>query len=384
MKTTNRISLLSARRTKLWAILACCLLTATACGNGNTPGQPTAEAVTWSISPATLTLPEQAGSSNVDVSANGEWSVTSDREWCTFMPYMGYPGSTKVKVSAATNYTGSERTATLTFKSGSYTHDYVVAQEGKRDATVEPPAGYVLVWRDEFDGGRGAGGKAALPAAAEWSYETGSSGWGNNELQNYIPAVRGSDTCASVSDGTLKIVAKKSGSEVLSVRMNTRRSWLYGYFEARLRLPAGKGTWPAFWMLPKDFTAWPDDGEVDIMEHVGYRPSWVSSSVHCKAYYHSIGTQKTAETYVATARTDFHVYAVEWTPGCIRGFVDRKQYFEFPNDKRGNKNTWPFNAPFYLKLNLAWGGGWGGAQGVDESALPATYEVDYVRVYQKN
>jgi beta-glucanase (GH16 family) len=166
--------------------------------------------------------------------------------------------------------------------------------------------------------------------------------------------------------------------------MNTAQSWTYGYFEARLILPKGKGTWPAFWMLPKDFKNWPDDGEIDIMEEVGYDPNNVSSSIHCKAYYHSIGTQKTAVKRVPTAQTDFHVYAVEWTADYIYGFVDGVRYFTFVNDKKGNKDTWPFNAPFYLKLNLAWGGDWGGAQGVDESILPAVYEVDYVRVYQKS
>ncbi len=248
---------------------------------------------------------------------------------------------------------------------------------------VATPLGYKLIWQDEFNDPR-IEGKAVLPKAANWWYETGGGGWGNNELQNYIPAVAGSDTCAKIHNGTLKIVLKKVGSQILSVRMNTNQSWTYGYFEARLKLPVGKGTWPAFWMMPKNFTAWPDDGEIDIMEEVGYRPNYVSSSVHCKAYYHSIGTQKTAEKYVATAQTEFHVYAVEWTADFVKGYIDGVKYFEFLNDHQDNKNTWPFNTPFYLKLNLAWGGNWGGAQGVDESFLPATYEVDYVRVFQKN
>ncbi len=117
--------------------------------------------------------------------------------------------------------------------------------------------------------------------------------------------MEGKDTCAQVSGGTLKIIARQSGTEVLSVRMNTARSWTYGYFEARLKLPAGKGTWPAFWMMPKNFTAWPDDGEIDIMEEVGYRPNYVSSSIHCKAYNHSIGTQKTAENILPRPSLNF-------------------------------------------------------------------------------
>lgn len=245
------------------------------------------------------------------------------------------------------------------------------------------PQGYSLVWQDEFDDARLNGGKPALPNTTEWSYETGAGGWGNNELQNYVPGFLGVDTCAQIYGGSLKIIAKKVGNQVLSIRMNTKQSWTYGYFEARLQLPEGKGTWPAFWMLPKNFTAWPADGEIDIMEEVGYDPNNVSSSIHCTAYNHAIGTQKTASKKIPTAQTDFHVYAVEWTADYIYGFVDGIRYFTFINDKTGNKNTWPFNAEFYLKLNLAWGGNWGGAQGIDESTLPATYKIDYVRVYQK-
>jgi beta-glucanase (GH16 family) len=242
---------------------------------------------------------------------------------------------------------------------------------------ITPPEGYALVWHDEFDA------PSRLPDAREWWYETGNHGWGNNEIQRYVAGVYGPDTTTILYNGTLKIIARKRGGEVISARMNTQKSWLYGYFEARLKLPQGRGTWPAFWMMPANYTAWPDDGEIDIMEEVGFRPNWVSSSIHCKAYYHGIGTQKTAERFVATAETGFHLYAVEWTPDFIKGYIDNEPYFEFANDKKGNKDTWPFYQPFYLKLNLAWGGNWGGAQGVDESCLPAIYETDYVRVYQR-
>lgn len=261
-------------------------------------------------------------------------------------------------------------------------------KKDKSDGSNQPPVGnveeedpdagksYQLVWSDEFD-------YNGLPDSQKWWYETGSNGWGNNELQNYVPGVSGMDTCALVSNGTLKIIVQKKNNQVISVRMNTAESWTYGRFEARLKLPVGKGTWPAFWMMPKNFTSWPEDGEIDIMEEVGYRPNYISSSVHCLAYYHKVGTQKTAERLIATAQTEFHVYAVEWTRDYIYGLVDGVRYFTFLNDKKNNKNTWPFNTPFYLKLNLAWGGDWGGAQGLDETALPATYEIDYVRVYQK-
>ncbi|MDR0429026.1 MAG: glycoside hydrolase family 16 protein [Tannerellaceae bacterium] len=238
------------------------------------------------------------------------------------------------------------------------------------------PEGYTLVWQDEFN-------DTYMPHPGRWYYETGRHGWGNNEIQNYIAGVRGNDTCAFISDGTLKIIAKKVGDEVLSVRLNTDDSWMYGYFEAALKLPEGKGTWPAFWMMPKNGEHWPLDGEIDIMEEVGYRPNWVSSAIHCQAYNHGIGTQKTGEQFISTAQSGFHVYAMEWTEDYIKGYVDGKCHFVFENDKQGNKETWPFNTPFYIKLNLAWGGNWGGAEGVDESFLPAVYEIDYVRVYRK-
>ena len=248
---------------------------------------------------------------------------------------------------------------------------------------VEPgiaaPEGYELVWHDEFDT---AG--VSSPSPENWWYETGDGGWGNNELQDYVSGGKYNGTrIAEVSDGTLKITAQKIDGKVRSVRMNTVQSWTYGYFEGRLKLCRGKGTWPAFWMMPKNFRAWPDDGEIDIMEHVGYHENYVSSSIHCKAYYHSIGTQKTNEIHIPTATSEFHTYAVEWTPDYLKFYFDGVLHFTFKNDGKGDYNTWPFYNPFYLKLNLAWGGNWGGAMGVDESCLPTTYEIDYVRVFQK-
>ena len=242
---------------------------------------------------------------------------------------------------------------------------------------IPTPEGYALVWQDEFDG------TAPLPDESKWWYETGNHGWGNRELQNYIAGVRGTDTCAVVKDGILSIHLKQVGDEVLSIRMNSKAEWQYGYFEARLKLPTGKGTWPAFWMMPKEGRGWPRCGEIDIMEEVGYDPNVVLSTIHCEAYNHKKNTQKSGKLEVPTAQSEFHVYAVEWTEEFIKGYVDGECYFTFENDHAGNIDTWPFDKPFYLKLNLAWGGGWGGAQGLDETCLPATYEIDYVRVFQK-
>lgn len=117
----------------------------------------------------------------------------------------------------------------------------------------------------------------------------------------------------------------------------------------------------------------------DIMEEVGANANYVSSSIHYTSYNHSLGTQKTAEQFLSTAETAYHIYALEWTEDYIKCFIDGIELFTFIKDKTENKDTWPFDAPFYLKLNLAWGG----YLGVDDSALPTTYEIDYVRVFQK-
>lgn len=259
---------------------------------------------------------------------------------------------------------------------------------GKADSHNEEsnyvPGGYRLVFQDEFNDVRQSGGKPTLPNMDKWWYENLQKGAVNNELQTYVSGFSDTDTIAAIYDGTLKITALKKGDDIFSARINTKESWTYGYFEARLRMPSGKGTWPAFWMMPIDTSlGWPACGEIDIMEYVGYDPNVVHSTVHTKSFNHTIGTQKGKSTKITNAESEFHIYAVEWTADYIKGFVDGVEYFRFDNDKKGDVNTWPFDKPFYLKLNLAWGGNWGGAQDVDETKLPATYEIDYVRVYQK-
>lgn len=351
-------------------------------GGGTTP--PSTETESVSLSKTSLSLAaEAADNTDVIVTANTDWTVSSDQTWCTLSPTSGHNGQTLLKVSVLSNKTGNARTATLAFAIKGTKKVSLSVTQATLPIENYVPDGYKLSWSDEFNTSRLSGGKPALPSTSNWWYETGNGGWGNHELENYISGYAGTDTCAVVTDGTLKIIAKKINGQVLSVRMNTNSSWTYGYFEARLKLPTGKGTWPAFWMMPKNFTAWPDDGEIDIMEEVGYHANYVSSSIHCAAYNHMLGTQKTAESLCSTAQTDFHIYGCLWTSEYIKFYVDGKETLTFSNDGKGNKSTWPFNAPFYLKLNLAWGGDWGGAQGVDESVLPATYEVDYVRVYQK-
>ena len=229
------------------------------------------------------------------------------------------------------------------------------------------PAGYQLVWADEFEGG-------PLPAPARWAYDThrNRQGWYNDE-QQYYAAERADN--ARVDGG---------GQGYTSARLFTkgRASWTYGFFEIRAKLPCGRGTWPAVWTLA-DGGRWPDDGEIDIVEHVGFDPGVLHASVHTRAYHHGIHTQRTAKITRADACTNFHRYQLTWTPDRITVGVDDRAHFSFHNDGTGERSRWPFDRPQHLLLNIAVGGNWGGQRGIDADALPASMEVDYVRVYQR-
>lgn len=234
-------------------------------------------------------------------------------------------------------------------------------------------------WADEFN-------YTGLPDHTKWSYDVGSkyNGWGNNELQFYTDA---NPENVFVKNGRLHITARKKvhgDFNYTSTRMISKGKgdFLYGRFEARARVPKGRGTWPAIWMLPSESTygGWPHSGEIDILEHVGYDPDVVHISVHTQAYHHSIQTQKTAFTKIEAATEEFHLYRIDWTPEYIKGFIDDKELFHFDNEDKTYKE-WPFDQKFHWIINLAVGGFWGGAEGVDDSIFPATFEVDYVRVY---
>lgn len=233
------------------------------------------------------------------------------------------------------------------------------------------------VWGEEFN-------YTGAPDPTNWYYDIGGSGWGNNELQYYTNSTNN----AVVAGGFLTITARKEdmgGMKYTSARLLSKNlgDFTYGRAEIRAKLPAGRGTWPAIWMLPTDWSygEWPKSGEIDIMEHVGYDPNVVHFSVHTQAYNHTIGTQKTSTRTIPTAMTDFHNYRVDWTPYAVRGYFDDVQVFNFTNDGKGFA-TWPFDKRFHLILNVAVGGNWGGVQGVDDTVFPAAMVVDYVRVYK--
>ena len=233
------------------------------------------------------------------------------------------------------------------------------------------------VFADEFD-------VNGAPDPAKWTYDIGGSGWGNNELQYYSNLL----TNSSIDAGKLSITARKeplNGKDYSSARLLSKNTgdFLYGRVEVKAKLPVGRGTWPAIWMLPTDFAYgnWPASGEIDIMEHVGYDPGNVHFSVHTSAYNWTNNTQKTAIRNIPTAMSDFHTYRVDWTPYAVRGYYDDVIVFTFTNDGKGSA-TWPFDKRFHLLLNVAVGGTWGGAQGVDDTIFPAAMVIDYVRVYK--
>ena len=235
-----------------------------------------------------------------------------------------------------------------------------------------------LVWSDEFN-------DEGLPDSTKWNYDAGGDGWGNNELE-YYTANRPEN--ARVANGNLVITARKEkwkNRDYTSARLVTKGKgdWKYGRIEVRAKLPKGLGTWPAIWMLGSPTPLkWPDDGEIDIMEHVGFDPGVIHASIHCKKYNHVIGTQKTAVTNVPDCMDNFHVYTVEWNADSLSVLVDEKKYFIFKNE-HSSYDAWPFDQPMHLLLNIAFGGNWGGQKGVDDTILPQQMLVDYVRVYQQ-
>jgi beta-glucanase (GH16 family) len=242
-----------------------------------------------------------------------------------------------------------------------------------------------LVWSDEFDG-------AGQPDTSKWTFDIGNWGWGNNELE-YYTANRLEN--ARQEEGNLIIEARKDDGVYpwSSARLTTRgkESFLYGKIEFRAKVPSGRGTWAAGWLLGdnyRDEMSWPYCGEIDVLENVGYEmdpktgDGKTHASVHCGAYYFKLNNQPTSIIDVKNMNNEYHTYSMEWLPGSISIFIDGKKYFDY-NDT-SNDLTWPFNKPQNLIINLAIGGGWGGAKGIDPEMKSAKFILDYVRVYELN
>jgi beta-glucanase (GH16 family) len=240
-----------------------------------------------------------------------------------------------------------------------------------------------LVWSEEFN-------YKGLPDTTKWGYDLGDGcpnicGWGNNELQ-YYTAHRAEN--ARVENGCLVIEAHRErmgAKEYTSARLVSRQKgdWTYGRIEVRAKLPKGLGVWPAIWMLPSEwhYGGWPESGEIDIMENVGYMPDSVLCAVHTLRYNGMKGSQKTGALHSNTLSSDFHEYRLEWDADKMDFFFDGQRYQRFQNNHEGFE-SWPFDQKFHLLLNIAIGGNWGGKMGVDTAVWPQQMLVDYVRVYQ--
>jgi beta-glucanase (GH16 family) len=252
-------------------------------------------------------------------------------------------------------------------------------------ATASPVAG-APVWSDEFDGPAGS-----APDSRRWAHNTGGTGWGNEELEYYTDS---STNAALDGAGNLVITARRGNPadyschygtcEYTSARLLTaeRFSQTYGRFEARLKLPRGRGLWPAFWLLSDGSrqTAAARGGEIDVMENVGSEPGTVHGSLHGPGYSADRGLTSPFTLRDKTALADdFHVFAVDWTPTAITWLVDGRSYSrKTPADVRGHE--WVFDQPFFLILNLAVGGDWPGPPAAT-TTFPQSMIVDYVRVY---
>ncbi len=256
-----------------------------------------------------------------------------------------------------------------------------------------PTDQYNLVWEEEFD----YSGKADK---TKWGYEYGFQR--NKELQYYTDSLKN----VRVESGFLILEAHKerianpafkndesenwqenqefAAYSSASITTANLASWTYGRIEVKAKLPKGVGVWPAIWMLGENCNdvGWPECGEIDIMEHVGFNKDHIFGTVHTKAFNHTIGTEVGKSVFIADPYSDFHTYAIDWNSEKIDFILDGEIYHQFKNR---NKTTdeWPFDQPFHLKLNIAIGGSWGGQQGIDDSIFPQQMVIDYVRVYQK-
>ena len=249
---------------------------------------------------------------------------------------------------------------------------------------------YQLIWQDEFN-------YTGLPDNSKWSYDVGDTcdrpmgcGWGNKELQYYTNANLKN---ARIEDGNLIIEAHKEKvtesdfTSYTSARLVSKNKgdFKYGKIEVRAKVLSGKGTWSAIWMLPtvNTFGGWPKSGEIDIMEHVGYAPDTIYGTAHTEAFNHMIGTQKSGEKFLPDVTEEFHTYTLEWSETKMKWLIDDVVYHTFKkvNDDPSN---WPFDKEFYVILNLAIGGNWGGKHGVDDASFPNQFIVDYVKVYELN
>lgn len=267
-------------------------------------------------------------------------------------------------------------TGTITYKYfGSGTYNVIVTASNSTGASVTKTVSITLdvqlslVWSDEFN-------TDGMPDPTKWGYDLGAGGWGNNEAEYYTNRKEN----ASISNGTLKIVAQKesfSGSQYTSARLlsKDKYAFTFGKVEVRAKVPSTVGTWPAVWMLGSNISSigWPACGEIDILEHRGMELNKIFGTLHYTG--RSGGNANGSTRLISNASTEFHIYSLEWTPNSIKISVDNQVYHSV-----FNSGELPFNRDFFLIMNLAVGGNFAGP--IDPAFSSATFEIDYIRVYR--
>lgn len=275
--------------------------------------------------------------------------------------------------------------------------DYITTDEPelvfKRLKKNPAKKGWKLVWSDEFN-------YTGKPNDKKWAFEYGLKR--NQEKQYYTDSLKN----ARVENGILIMETHKEriennafiSKDVKGWKKNTEYAnysapsittkdlaeWTYGRVEIRAQLPEGVGLWPAFWMIGTNYeeVRWPECGEIDIMEHVGFEPDSIFGTVHTKTYNHMKGTEKGKKIYIDKPYESFHIFAIEWTPEKIDFILDETVYNKIENEHK-TTHEWPFDQDFHLKVNIAVGGMLGGQKGIDDSIFPQQMLIDYVRVFQK-
>jgi len=249
-----------------------------------------------------------------------------------------------------------------------------------------PSGAWALAWSDEFSGANGS-----APESSKWNYDIGGGGYGNGELQSYTSRPEN----VQIQDGNLVITALKENytgmdgiaRSYTSARIKTKGlfSRTNGRFEARIKIPAGQGLWPAFWMLGSDVdsNAWPNCGEIDIMENVGKQPATIFGTIHGPGYSGGNGISTSTSLSSGRYADAYHLYAVEWEGTTIRFYVDDLLYATRTPSDLPSGAPWVYDHPFFLILNVAVGGAWPGSPD-GTTTFPQKMLVDYVRVYSRS
>ncbi len=320
------------------------------------------------LTPSNLTVNAEivgASASNPNGDGSGKINFNINATNATSYKILLGNGETKELTNGNFTYT---YTASGTNSYTVYVSAYNLSKFVSTSLTITIFVAPTATWSDEFN-------VDGAPNSSKWGYDLGAGGWGNNESQYYTNRPEN----VIVQNGILKIKTIKenfSGSSYTSARILTKGkfSFKYGKVEIKAKLPSGGGTWPALWMLGNniDTVGWPASGEIDIMEAVGNTPNKIHGTLHHPG--HSGGNGDGATTIIANASTEFHIYTLDWRADSIKFYVDNQLFYTFANSA-----NLPFNQNFFIIINSAMGGNFGGA--IDPNFVSSTFEIDYIRVY---